>query len=138
MRRKTFGELRYSASCATEFRGCRSIARSAAMAPAMENPSTAMATRFTRRVAVILRPAAAVKLSWSLQVPTLKNQHRCRNGHRRIKQRIYGVVQNQLARHSITVRYLCNDVERGEIRNQVRNGRRYPSLQSVGDAGKAS
>src|ERR1700722_11156964 len=117
MRRKTFGELRYNASCATEFRGWRSIGRSAAMAPVRENPSTAMATRFTRRVAVIGKP------SWSLQIPALKNQNGRRNSHRRIKQRIHGVVQNQPSRHSITVRYLRNNVERGEIRYQVGDGR---------------
>src|SRR4030081_2501045 len=93
-----------------------SMTCSIAIPPAIENSSTTVATRFTRRVALIL-----ISESGSFQISALEDQHRSRDGHRRIEQRVCAVVQNQAPGHSIAVRHLADYVQGGKIRHKVGN-----------------
>src|SRR5579872_5785977 len=74
----------------------------------------------------------------SFQVPALEDQYRTAQGHRRIKQRVESVLQDQLAAEGMLVRDCADHIQCGEIRYEIRRARSDPPHEAVSQSGESA
>ncbi len=100
---------------ATVWRGMRSMARSASMAPAMERTSSGDGHQI-RAPALPHRYCAG---QGHFRLRCWKIEYRCRDGDGGIKKRVSGAVENEASRHRIAVGHAADYIQGGKIRHQI-------------------
>src|ERR1700683_1535239 len=132
-----FGELMKRASSTVASARISSMCRNSRMHPTIEMARHPEAITEVRRAAVILRNSG-LESGKSFQVPALEDQDCGAQGHRRIKQRVERVLQDELQTEWLLMRDRADHIERGEVRHQIGGGRGEPTGHARSQGGESA